>query len=223
MPLNAEQRNDVLAALLTAGLNPREFDWQTRANYAGSQAVLAHKRKPYFFDFVYSHAAWTAAYEPGADAPDAFVRDLRWTQELYETQRWAHIVQRELETPDLWAELERENAALEALAEAENSPFTADELQRLAADVDQLKSYAATTYQLSKEHSRQLDAVLTYVLEAAPSARGRFDWWNIFAGVLITKLLDGSLPPDLIQGLLRLGSVSFGHLFGTPPTELLAR
>jgi hypothetical protein len=57
-----------------------------------------------------------------------------------------------LETPDLWAELQREREILTwAPDEAENTPFTPDEQTEIIKHLDELKGYVKNTHSLAQD------------------------------------------------------------------------
>jgi hypothetical protein len=114
-------------------------------------------------------------------------------------------VKSDLETPDLWAELQREVTLLGARSVEliENTPFTPDEQNEIARRLQRLAGHARNTYSLSPEQIRLLDEKLNYLVEA--SARlGRIDWLNAFVGAILGYILTAAFPP-----------VSAGHVFDT--------
>jgi hypothetical protein len=104
-------------------------------------------------------------------------------EEVQRISRWLQDVKRDLKTPDLWAELQREAELLGANFDdvTENSPFTSDEQNEIAGRLRELADHARRTYSLSEAQIRLLDAKLGYLVGAA-GRLGRIDWLNAFAG-----------------------------------------
>jgi hypothetical protein len=99
--------------------------------------------------------------------------------------RWLEDIKRDLETPDLWAELQREAELLGAYSDdvTENTPFTADEQKEIAGRLQEFAEHARRTYSLSGAQMRVLDAKLDYLVNAARRL-GRKDWRNVFIGAI---------------------------------------
>jgi hypothetical protein len=136
-------------------------------------------------------------------------------------RRWLKDVKRDLETPDLWAELggERELLAPAAETDVQNTPFTSDEQAEIARQLRELKQYIQETYSLSEEETLALHARLDYLEEAA-GRLGRIDWRNVVAGAMLTILVEAILPPDAVQGIFVVLLKTLAHFFGHGMPEL---
>jgi len=117
--------------------------------------------------------------------------------------RWLVDVKRDLETPDLWAELQREAQLLgDASDEAtENTPFTPDEQKEIAMRLQGMAEQARHTYSLSEEQMRVLNAKIDY-LKAAAGRLGRIHWRDVFLGVMFTFVLASALPPESVRHIV---------------------
>ena len=102
----------------------------------------------------------------------------------------------------------------------ENTPFTPDEQNEIAARLQALAEHARRTYSLSAAQMRALDTKLDYLADAARRL-GRKDWLNVCAGAILGYILSASLPPeaarDMFLGLAR----AIGHLWGLPDLPML--
>ena len=105
--------------------------------------VLTH-RAGFHFDFIFQQT-WRYSYEPGNNVPRSVGNAGSWGTLLGQVGVWARAVKAEVETPDLWTQLERERELLGgASGEIENSPFAPDELDLVLRELRDLKTYAAT-------------------------------------------------------------------------------
>ena len=222
MPLQQFLKNEIFAVIRRAGLDPAEFDWTLRAQRQNSQEVLLHEPSGSYFDFIYENAQWAYVYEPGVDTPHRAGRAGTWPYELLEVNRWLGAVRREVETPDLWAELERERAVLArpSADDGQNTPFEARELEHISAQIGELKEYVRAAYDLNEAQQRELQARLDYVEGAARGWIGRVDWWNLFVGSLVNLVLTQIVPPGAVQALLVLAAHGLAGLFGGGVPEL---
>ena len=126
-------------------------------------------------------------------------------------------LQRDLATPDLWAELKGE---AELLGDApnevsENSPFTPDEQKEIARRLREMEEYAGRTYPLSVEQMRVLATKIDYLIDAA-GRLGRTDWRGVFVGVMLTFVLASAFPPESVIKILLTVLRAIGHLYGFP-------
>ncbi len=98
---------------------------------------------------------------------------------------WSHEVKVDDETPDLWAELQGQKELLEGATDpaAENTPFTSDERDGIARQLNELREYVSRTYSLSGPQLEDLDSKVDYLVDAS-SRLGRKDWLNAYIGAM---------------------------------------
>jgi hypothetical protein len=94
--------------------------------------------------------------------------------------RWVREVKDDLDTPDLWAGLQREASLLRgAYAEAgDNTPFTGQEREEIVWRLRELESEVAQTCTLQERQVEDFHAKIDYLVEAAGRV-GRIDWLNL--------------------------------------------
>ncbi len=99
-----------------------------------------------------------------------------WATLPEKVRLWAEEVKHDVDTPDLWAELQREREILTgARYEAvENTLFTPDEQAEIAKQLREIKEYVKKTYSLSSEQMSRVEARLDEA-EAATLKRPGFD------------------------------------------------
>jgi hypothetical protein len=148
------------------------------------------------------------------DALDWGFEAYSWQSLIQRICRWLGDVKRDLETPDLWAELQREAELLGANFNdiTENTPFTPDEQKEIAGRLRGWAADARRTHSLSEAQTRVLNAKLDYLVNAA-GRLGRIDWRNAFVGVILGYVLAAALPPDSARDMLFR---AIGAIFGLP-------
>jgi len=146
-----------------------------------------------------------------------------WPTVMQRMSGWLAYVKIDLDTRDLWAELERDGRLLLGATSddvTDNTPFTADEQNEIAARLQELAEDARRTYSLSAAQMRTLEAKVDYLVKATHRL-GRKDWFNICAGTILGYILIGSLPPEAARGMF-LGLLRvIGHLCGLPDLPML--
>lgn len=208
--LRKQQKNDVFEAIQAVGLDPNEFDLQDDA----VEVRIKHKRSLSCFIVGGDPGHYVGHYVVG-DGADWPFEAYSWQYMIPRISRWLEEVKRDLETPDLWAELRREAELLGANFDGvtENTPFTPDEQKVIAGRLQELAEHTRHTYSLSEAQMRVLDGKLDYLVKAA-GRLGRIDWRNVFAGAIVSFILTEALPPEAVRDMILVLSQTIGHLYG---------
>jgi hypothetical protein len=207
------QRNQIFKAIQAVGLNPIEFALDS----AAAETTIKHKRSASCFTIGSGHGHYDTDYVIG-DGPNWPLRVYSWQTVIPRISRWLEDVKRDLETPDLWAELQRDAQLLLGATsdlDTENTPFTPDEQNKITTQLHDLAERARHKYSLSVAQLRDLNAKLDYLVNATRRF-GRKDWLMVCAGVFLTLIVEAALPQEvgrgMLQGLLR----AIGHHYGLP-------
>lgn len=204
------QRNEIFEAIQAVGLDPKEFDLDDD----GAEVRIKH---------LLSESGFIIGGDPGHYEGHSVVGDApAWPYDAYSWQglmqrvgRWLEEVKRDFETPDLWAELQREAELLDPASDDENAPFTPDEQEEVARRLQELREYARQTYSLSRPQMETLDAKLDHLVDAA-GRLGRTDWRGVFVGTMVSFVLSAALPPEAARHILLTLLRAIGHLYGLP-------
>jgi hypothetical protein len=164
-----------------------------------------------------SHTTIAVVGEGAPRQLDAYI----WPSVEERAERWARDVKRDVDTPDLLAELEREREILTGTRyeEVENRPFTSEEIAEIAEQLRQIKEHVSTAYALSEAQMLHLEAKLDDIAAAA-GRMGRKDWALWVSGALLGAFVQGILPPEVVQDIVRMTVDGLGYLLGaggTPP------
>src|ERR1043166_5925067 len=96
-------RNDIVEATQAAGLDPRQFDLTD----SGTEARWKHKWSASCF-IIGGGAGHYVGQSVVGDMPAWRYEAYSWQAQLERVSSWLEQVKRDLDTPDLWAELQRE-------------------------------------------------------------------------------------------------------------------
>jgi hypothetical protein len=205
------QKSDVLAEIKRAGLEPHEFRWIEEEN----RETIQHDPSEYWCTFRQNGGYHLLEYAPGEDAEIEDVVRPAWIAARDDVATWLASLARELEAPDLWAELERERQIVgEAPGpEVENTPFTQEEQQLIGRQLNEVKEYVRQTHELPPGQLRELEARLDYLVDAS-SRLPRLDWRNALLGVLLGTVVEAILPGDVVRDVLSLIVRGIAHLYG---------
>jgi hypothetical protein len=116
------QRNAIYRGIEAGGLDPRECVLTDDAD----EARIHHVPSGSTFTLRYDDGKYIGSYVVGDSALAAAYEAYPWTRVPETAERWAAEVKRDVDTPDLWADVQRERQIVtRALDEtSENRPFT---------------------------------------------------------------------------------------------------
>ena len=191
------QRNEILEAIQGVGLAPREFNLED----GDAETRIKHKWSESYF-IVGGNAGHYVGHYVVGDASDWPYEVYSWETLMPRISRWLEEVKHDLETPDLWAELQREAALLGGASNEakENTPFTTDEQKEIMGRLQELAEHLRRS--LSEPEIQILDAKLDYLIDAA-GRLGRIDWRNAFVGVALSYIVMLALPPESARSIFQ--------------------
>jgi hypothetical protein len=207
------QRNQIFDAIRAVGLDPGQFDLID----SESEDKIKHKWSESYF-IVRSESGYYVGQHLVGDGAVWPTNPSSWQTMMPRISMWLEEVKRDLDTPDLWAELLREGDLLGAGSNVfiENTPFTAEEQREIAGRLDQVAKYVRETHSLSMAQMRALDEKMDYVIEAS-TRLGRKDWLNNFIGVILGYVLGAALPPDSARTIFTMFLRGIGILYPELP------
>ena len=205
------QRNVIYKAVVAGGLDPRECTF----DYGDAGARITHVPSASYLLLEGDITEYTAKAVVGESEKWPVGLRTFWIEVEKRVQAWAKEVKEDAETPDLWAELQREREVLTGARydEVENTPFTSHEQAAIAEHLRQTKEYVTRTYSLSDAQILHLEAKLDDIAAAA-GRMGRKDWTLLVCGALLGTSVQGILPPEAVQDVFRMTLDGLGYLFG---------
>jgi hypothetical protein len=210
--LRKSQRNDVFEAIQAVGLDARDFDLAD----SGAEVQIKHKWSESIFIIGGGPGHYVGHYVAG-DGPDWPYDTHSWQASTTRVSTWLQEVKRDLETPDLWAELRREVHLLGVGSNevTENTLFTQDEQNQIAAQLQGLAKHVSDASSLSEAQMQILNEKVDYLIDASRRL-GRKDYLNLFNGVILGYLLS-ALPPDVARGIFSTCLRAIGLLYPELP------
>ncbi len=131
--------------------------------------------------------------------------------------KWLAELEADIDTPDLWAEFERDRALVQAVSEdPENAPFDDIDKDAINHALHEIEETAQATYSLDGAQFAQLAAGIADLREKLDQM-GRREWITYAAGTL--ALLQATvLPPDasrhILVKLVKAAVNAFGQRHG---------
>jgi hypothetical protein len=222
MKLMKWQRNSIFDAVVAGGLDPLQCDFDY--DDAGARVTHRPSQSNFCLEGYAGHYKTTAVVGelPSWPLPlDAFI----WDTVKERVQSWAKEVKDDVDTPDLWAELQRQPQILTGARDedVENTPFSSDEQVEIAKQIRQISESVKRTDLLSKAQMLSLATKLDDLVTASGRI-GRKDWRLMFYGVLFTTIVTDFVPPEVVRSIFTMALHGLGYLFGgaLPPQHLPA-
>jgi hypothetical protein len=195
MLLQKRRTNQIFEAIQSVGLNPQEFEFENR----GTETRLKHKWSKSYFVIGGNAGHYVGRYVVG-DAIDWPYEVYSWEPVMSRFSGWVKDVKDDLDTPDLWAELQRDARLLGGVSgEAnKNTPFTSEEQKDIEERLREVEAHVRNTYSLTESDFNLLHKKIDYLVDAA-GRLNRIDWLNACAGALFGFILSVGLPPESIR------------------------
>jgi hypothetical protein len=208
--LQRSQRNAIITAIRAIDLDPREFIFDDSST---TEIKITHQRSSWWFIVTGGPGHYIGRY--------TLAEGLNWPYEVYSWQSflprvedWLESLKRDLNTPDLWAELRNEADLLGAGSSRviENTPFTQTEQREIERRLDKLRTDVIHAHSLSGAQTNALEGKIDYLIEAS-TRLGRKDWLNTFIGVTLPFVLSVALAPEAARALFLTFLRSVGLLY----------
>jgi hypothetical protein len=209
--LSRLERNELLEAVREAGTDPRDLE-----PFIDDERLRFRDRSTGSYFEMHDTPAGRVIKLKIGDAREGTQEAGSIRQVSESLEIWIKMVENFREAPDLWAELEAERSLGELAQGQENTPFTAAEQQQIATIVAQVLEQAKETWALPEAEFNGLETTLNYAADAATWIRGRIDWVNLVAGVIVNKAAEGLLAVGTTRLLLHALANGVGPLFGHP-------
>jgi hypothetical protein len=202
-------RNNIFNGMEGVGLDPKEFD----LNDSDAEVRIKHKWSASCFVVRGAPGHYTGFGVIG-DGPETSYDVYSWDALISRVWLWLQLVKRDLDTPDLWAELQRETKLLEVGTNdvSENTRFTLEEQKEIAKRLAELAKHVSHTHSLSHEQMQALEEKLDYLVDAS-GRLGRKDWLNAFIGVTLTFMLSAALAPESARTIFLTFLRAIGFLY----------
>lgn len=206
------KRNQIFETIQGTGLDPNDFDLKE----GNDELRIKHKWSDSYFIIRGTPAQYTGSYVVG-DGPTWPYDAYSWEAIIPRVSSWLEEVKRDLETPDLWTDLQREADLLGGASDEanENTPFTPEEQKEIVERLQKLAEYAMSKYSLSGPQIEILHTKIDYLVAAA-GRLGRTDWRGVFAGAILGFVLSAAFPPESARQILMALLRAIGHFYGRP-------
>ena len=216
MGLRKRQRNLIVTAVEEAGFSPEEFEWQDGAD----ESSIRHRATGASF-FCGGGAGAYRIRRFTSDDPVEERSQLTQDGLMQQVKYWLSDVKWDIETPDLWAQVQRESEFLGAVTDegTDNTPFTPAEQEKIAERLGELGDYVQGLYSLSASQMQLLEEKLDY-LTAASSRLGRKDWRLLAIGAMTNFILAAGLPPGATGAVFQTLVGSITQILGHGPLGL---
>lgn len=213
------QKNNIFEILRVAGLEPANFSWIDSVLQSTDRVTprLKYLDGEYYFRFDMFEGGHCCTFSPGEEEIVQWEKPGSWENQIHYVRVWIRCLKREIDAPDLWAEMEKYKTSVSiALPEQLlNEPIPANEAEKISEQLSSLADKIEKQFELTNEQNQFVRSKLNYLAEAAKRQRS-MDWAHTLIGVSVTIAMGLALAPDqakeLWELMRRLGELI--HLFG---------
>jgi hypothetical protein len=210
--LQKYKKNEIVKAIQAEGLDPRAFDLGENK----TEAWIAQRHSTARFTIAGDAIKYVGQHRFG-DWPAWPYEAYTWQGVMEKVEVWLGDLKSDLDTPDLWAELQSEAEVLRGAQheETDNTLFTSSERAAIAQRLNELAQYVERTNLLSGGQFVELKDRVDYLVEAT-GRLGRIDWRNAFVGAILGYLLSAGIPPETARHLFSIFLGIISHIHGLP-------
>ena len=210
------QKNEVLDLINKSNLPAFNFAWDEVATARVKRtnvSIIRYVGTDFYFQFdvyrvephVNNHYA---IFSPGDNKRVQETYTGEWGAQCGAVVEWLINLRNEINAPDLWAAIERQQLSLEGRLlqpDASNEPFTIPEFEQIVLTIGQVRALIESKQLASGEQLESIKKDLSLLKEAAKQ-QGRRQWFFTLVGVLNMFQFAYGLGPEVITsiwGLIR--------------------
>ena len=201
--LTKYQKQGLGAALASAGYSPDDFIYadEPAEDDNHEYVSLTHRESSERFAIRRAignnHSYYIRSSEPGTNREQSY-GGMSWNDVERNLESWAQDVQREDTAIDPWQQ-EAEDMA------NDDSLFSLDELPRVDRAIEEslenLKTQAIEHGKTAEQIEGELQEIKRILQKSARNSTKR-EWISIFKGIIVGKLIDWGMQPELYQNVL---------------------
>jgi hypothetical protein len=227
------QKNEVLEIIQEYGLEPANFSWgignfTVPSNHPLTRGLIDEKfevpvlifiNTKFHFQFEMLNGKHHCTFSPGREKPFETQNPGLWLYLTNYVREWLANLKREIEAPDLWAEMEKykTSVSLDFPEQVRNDPIPVYEAEEIAKKLKELADKIDELFELNTDQRRFVRKKLEYLAESARRQRS-MDWVHTSIGVCVTIAMSLTLAPDKARELWQLMKsliAPFIHLIGS--------
>lgn len=205
MELMRSQKNQLLEIIKRKELDPFNFEWVKEVDRSKLISLLKYKDTDYLFGTkIYpDYFEWVAS--PGLDYLIEKHVVYSWNDVVVGFHYWLNYLNREIEQPDLWGELERIKEFGDIEYEVENTmqQFSYQETSQIEEGINNIRDYLIKEVKGNAEEVMKINEKLDYLIDAS-KRMGRIDWRNVFIGTVVNIITSVGLNPEQVQVVAQL-------------------
>jgi hypothetical protein len=227
------ERNELVGVIQAAGLNLGQFDLVDERGSAWVRHVPSDSSFYFRPRISWSpigvlppprggvqayRVRWRVANGPSHDR--VMCKD--WEDVKLQAEAWARELVYVTQTPDFWATYQSSGQFFTGPDQpVDNGPFTTRERAAIEGRIEEVKRQARANPELTEDQISAIGEKLDYLKEAADRV-GKKDWRVLLYGAAFGLILNDTVPPHVVQGIITTMITGLGHIFGLggPPPAL---
>jgi PHD/YefM family antitoxin component YafN of YafNO toxin-antitoxin module len=228
MMLSKRESNTIYETIVKSQLDPAEFDLED----TGEKVVITHNSGSRFefspSDRIYILSDERTGYDVRTSVAEGVnethtAPDVKFLTTVY-IPLWLKEIELTVGVPDHWAELRRnrQSVAIIQRGDFENTSFTRDEQEQIAAQLQEIKKQVKEQFAFSNEQIERAEESLDELTEAS-KRMGRKDWLIYFLGTITALIITATVTAGAGEQISAMVIHGLIHLFsgGSEPPRIL--
>lgn len=198
--LMPSQKNEILGLIKGAGAPLIKFQLSVVPSQVSENTIvsmLQYVGSDYYFIFDVRNGLPFSIFSPGPEKIVQHEYPGAWKGQRAYFGNWLGYLNREIEQPDLWAEIAKYQIphTTETISDISDEPFSEPQITQITSALNQILVYVKSNVVLSEQQTNFVVAHFAY-LENAVKRQGRRDWLYTCIGVLVTIATGLTLAPQ---------------------------
>jgi hypothetical protein len=192
------QKNELMSMIKAEGLEPFNFEWSLVASafdYTIEVAQLKYDNTEYYFTFDFNEGYDYCFCSPGSNSIYSQSNSLNWQNQRVIFSKWLSNLHREIDEPDLWAEVNKYRIDDFDNVIIGNDQFTVPQVDVLTLGINNIREYIQTYALANDQQMFYVNEKLDYLIDGA-KRQGKRDWFNICMGALMSLAMTLSLDQN---------------------------
>jgi len=210
--LMTSQRNEILEFIKQTSLDPFNFRWSEENSRLSEQNLLplivsklSYDNSPYYFLFDLHKNQHYSFHSPGESKLHEQEYPGSWGGQIAYVKKWLKNLEREVNQPDLWDDLNRQKIAYDQKIHPEmtNEPFSVSQAEQIAEGIENIRKYLLEQFESDSDSRNLINEKLDYLINAS-KRQGRTDWFHTCLGVFTGIATALAMSPDQTKNMWAL-------------------
>jgi hypothetical protein len=211
------KKNAVFKIIVESSLNPNNFQWGEADSVSSIKvpsynriqnpvSVIKYKDSTYFYKFdTAPNGQYYSVFSPGVNlrVEEGIFGD--WKGQLTHFWSWLKCLKKEIEEPDLWADLSKYQLQDydQINKDIPNDQFSSQQVEEISAAINNIRIHLLKNHELDQPQVDSVNEKLNYLIDCSKRF-GKKDWFFLSVGIITFIAGQIKIPQDQFLNILHL-------------------